>query len=939
MPIALSLPDRPRPLRWPSAPLATVIAVLLSAAAPVRAAEALRHTRALGGNDAAVRAVVLLPDSRHLLAGSEDGVIRLWDAKSGQRVRDVATGQKPVRRLALSPDGKRVAAGGTDGIVRVWDVDRNELAGVLEGHGGEILALAYLPTGVLLSSAPDGVRAWDVAKEKVLWRLGNDEVDDAGHVPGSFNISLSADARRAGTTCSGCGAFTAWDLVANRPLRRALGVGGAIDTLTGVLTPDGNTIIHWERTTDRFVLAGHDVATGRPVPLTDLLGNVTHVEFFDKGRRALTHGQGGNRVLDTTDPNPANWRAQHRFATGPNRPSMEVAWAVAPDGQSFVGVTGPPDGPPGPQGGYSTIFVYELPAPPATGATTRPAGPLVGDVTWEAIPVTVRTRDGRSVPLADYGSPTPGERELDRSPPRVVGLTDGLDAAWRPGAILFMRRPGQLEEVEVDAGGLFQNVCWDGRQAWAANARRGLVVLARDGTVTARIGPGDGLPPAGAGLLVHPLGSGRVLVAGADGSLGYPKPGTGFCSVVDLADGKPTVTHVLLEAQLPVTMRERDVFSCFRPEWVAERPAVTPGGPREVWVSHLTDGPNVPPVVLRVDPDKRTWSFLKLVPPKEQRVPILDRPPLFLSATEVLVEAGGYVRASVRDPFTDWASARLAFWRVPYPGVEDQGEGQPLLAVDGRVYLTGGMWYRYDPAAGAAVRLGPGLQPGGRPASRAVPHYVSSLVGLAALSTADGTLYRFGVDPSRPLPGRPADPAALVAGEPVPPDGVVEEEAGTTLFIRGDGAVGVRDGRASFWSYPPPRWRSEVRLLEVRHRAYAGLLGILERRPEERQRLGATAEQVAAIRAAVNVQRPLHTAQELQRLDDLVKPFATAADPGARAAAARPLLDAAADEGRRLVEYHARFVRTVESTLSPKQLAAALYEREVSAATPAGSGR
>jgi cytochrome c len=106
-----------------------------------------------------VRALAVAPGA--LASAGFDQSVIFWDVAAGRARAVVRWHAGAVNALAALPDGA-VASGGEDGRVAVWGADPRggEPARVLEGHEGPVASLAFRE-GVLASAAWDGtVRLW-----------------------------------------------------------------------------------------------------------------------------------------------------------------------------------------------------------------------------------------------------------------------------------------------------------------------------------------------------------------------------------------------------------------------------------------------------------------------------------------------------------------------------------------------------------------------------------------------------------------------------------------------------------------------------------------------------------------------------------------------------------------------------------------------------------
>ena len=70
----------------------------------------------------AVFAVAFSPDGKHLASGSQDRSVKIWDIASGQRLYTLGDATDGLTSIAYSPSGKQIAAAGYDKTIYVWEV-------------------------------------------------------------------------------------------------------------------------------------------------------------------------------------------------------------------------------------------------------------------------------------------------------------------------------------------------------------------------------------------------------------------------------------------------------------------------------------------------------------------------------------------------------------------------------------------------------------------------------------------------------------------------------------------------------------------------------------------------------------------------------------------------------------------------------------------------
>ena len=106
-----------------------------------------------------VRGLALFPDAQTLVSAGTD--VRLWDLSSQREL--IRIQPRPTRFLgcSISPDGRRLAVGAVDGLITIWDLASRQEVATLKGHEQRVYDVAFLPDGnTLVSVGQEQVRVW-----------------------------------------------------------------------------------------------------------------------------------------------------------------------------------------------------------------------------------------------------------------------------------------------------------------------------------------------------------------------------------------------------------------------------------------------------------------------------------------------------------------------------------------------------------------------------------------------------------------------------------------------------------------------------------------------------------------------------------------------------------------------------------------------------------
>nr|MCR4953091.1 caspase family protein [Treponema sp.] len=120
------------------------------------------------------------PDGKHLVAGYNNGSVRIWDITTGKMERDLQGHTGVVWSVAYSPDGKMVISGSADNTIKCWDADTGKLIRTLPkkgdtGHSAIVSYVTFNPSGTYIASGSSdkSVKFWDASTGQLLQTLSN----------------------------------------------------------------------------------------------------------------------------------------------------------------------------------------------------------------------------------------------------------------------------------------------------------------------------------------------------------------------------------------------------------------------------------------------------------------------------------------------------------------------------------------------------------------------------------------------------------------------------------------------------------------------------------------------------------------------------------------------------------------------------------------------
>jgi WD40 repeat protein len=334
------------------------------------ASEVIVPTHSLPVHATNVLAVAFSPDSERLITSSMDGMVRIWNVKSGKLIVSVSAHKDLIIDVTFNSDGDLFATASADGTARLWASGTGESVAVLTEHPAGVSRVQFSSDGVGFATAGQNDRT---AK---IWNFGSTRSSLTLRQESSIE-DLQFDRTSERLVTIGYGEATIWDAKSGAVVAKLSGhnnwlsrVAYSADNSRIITTSYDKTARIWDATTgaSQLVLAGHlesvydcqfsrdgryvvtgstdrtavvwDAFTGKSLKV--LSGHsqfVSQVRFSHDGRRVITGSHDRSaKIWDTATGIEIATLA--RIAGAESRDRAPSMLAVSPDGRSVALASG-----------------------------------------------------------------------------------------------------------------------------------------------------------------------------------------------------------------------------------------------------------------------------------------------------------------------------------------------------------------------------------------------------------------------------------------------------------------------------------------------------------------------------------------------------------------------------------------------------------------------
>ena len=242
----------------------------------------VQPTRVFKGLGDDVQSIAYSPDGLRLVSSSADGVVKVWDSKTGREIHSVKAHEGAAYSATFSHDGKTIASSGADQLVKTWDVQDGTGKQTLKGHTAEVYLVSFSRDGKTLASASHdmSIRLWDAESGKPGRIL-------KGHQGYVRSVVFSSDGSKLATS-SADRTLKLWEAKSGKAIKTLTGHTGIV--FDAAFSADGKTVA----SASDGAIKLWDVGSGKETAtLRGHNGNVYRVMFEADGRHLVSCGEDG----------------------------------------------------------------------------------------------------------------------------------------------------------------------------------------------------------------------------------------------------------------------------------------------------------------------------------------------------------------------------------------------------------------------------------------------------------------------------------------------------------------------------------------------------------------------------------------------------------------------------------------------------------------------
>ncbi len=287
----------------------------------------------LTGHKGAISFSRFNPDGKTILTGSDDGTVKIWDAETG-KLRVSLLGRKKeeegeyrgywsdiITGAQFSPDGKKILTVYVDSCIKIWDAVTGNLLKEIKRDYEYVNSASFSPDGkkIALALAYAHIEIWDIAAGKLL-------TDLKGNAKNTYGVSISKDGKRL-LMSSQFGSSKLFDVFTGALVAVFKGNNDKNKDVYSNFSPDGKRVL---TTSNENFASVYDAITGQL--LYELRGHPKKIyaDFSPDGKRIITYSQDGTGKIWNTET------GKLIFSIKENRPVKWFSMSFNSDGKKII---------------------------------------------------------------------------------------------------------------------------------------------------------------------------------------------------------------------------------------------------------------------------------------------------------------------------------------------------------------------------------------------------------------------------------------------------------------------------------------------------------------------------------------------------------------------------------------------------------------------------